>query len=181
MTATAPSARRHPGAIDTAHSDSRVLGTPPDGQQGPREVRELQRHHHRRRGRHAVGHRRDRRDIAQHRQRTARRPRSRQTSSTPKPPRRDIRLDSPCGPTARRTFSTATWTIKGNTRPVTLNLEFNGASSGMGNGEVSRLRSVSVINRKDFSASTWTCRWRPVAPGDKVTITLDIEAVKQVA
>ena len=41
-------------------------------------------------------------------------------------------------------------TIKGNTRPVTLNLEFNGVSPGMGNGEVSGYEASVVINRKDF-------------------------------
>ncbi|OBA88358.1 hypothetical protein A5642_17310 [Mycolicibacterium mucogenicum] len=71
-------------------------------------------------------------------------------------------------------------TIKGNTRPVTLNLEFNGVSPGMGNGEVSGYEASVVINRKDFGVDLdLPMETGGAVVGDKVTITLDIEAVKQ--
>jgi polyisoprenoid-binding protein YceI len=71
-------------------------------------------------------------------------------------------------------------TIKGNTRPVTLNLEFNGVSAGMGQGEVSGYEASVVINRKDFGVDLdLPMETGGAVVGDKVTITLDIEAVKQ--
>ncbi len=71
-------------------------------------------------------------------------------------------------------------TIKGNTRPVTLSLEFNGVSPGMGQGEVSGYEASLVINRKDFGVDLdLPMETGGAVVGDKVTITLDIEAVKQ--
>ncbi|MDR3664672.1 MAG: YceI family protein [Mycobacterium sp.] len=71
-------------------------------------------------------------------------------------------------------------TIKGVTRPVTLNLEFNGVSPGQGYGEVSGYEASVVLNRKDFGIDLdLPMETGGAVVGDKVTISLDIEAVKQ--
>ena len=72
------------------------------------------------------------------------------------------------------------FTLKGVTRPVTLDLEFNGVNPGMGHGEVAGFDATVVLNRKDFGLD----RDMPLETGgtvigDKVTITLEIEALKQ--
>jgi polyisoprenoid-binding protein YceI len=70
--------------------------------------------------------------------------------------------------------------IKGVTRPVTLNLEFNGVSPGQGYGEVSGYDASIVLNRKDFGIDLdLPMETGGAVVGDKVTITLNIEAVKQ--
>lgn len=70
--------------------------------------------------------------------------------------------------------------IKGVTRPVTLNLEFNGVSPGQGYGEVSGYEASIVLNRKDFGIDIdLPMETGGAVVGDKVTITLNIEAVKQ--
>jgi polyisoprenoid-binding protein YceI len=70
--------------------------------------------------------------------------------------------------------------IKGVTRPVTLNLEFNGVSPGQGYGEVSGYEASMVLNRKDFGIDIdLPMETGGAVVGDKVTITLNIEAVKQ--
>ena len=71
-------------------------------------------------------------------------------------------------------------TIKGVTRPVNLNLEFNGVSPGQGYGEVSGYEASVVLNRKDFGIDLdLPMETGGAVVGDKVTITLNIEAVKQ--
>ncbi|MGB8406726.1 MAG: YceI family protein [Mycobacterium sp.] len=71
-------------------------------------------------------------------------------------------------------------TIKGVTRPVTLSLEFNGVSPGQGYGEVSGYEASVVLNRKDFGIDLdLPMETGGAVVGDKVTITLNIEAVKQ--
>ncbi|MDY6997720.1 MAG: YceI family protein, partial [Actinomycetota bacterium] len=42
------------------------------------------------------------------------------------------------------------FTLKGITRPISLDLEFNGVSPGMGHGEVAGFEASVVLNRKDF-------------------------------
>ena len=70
--------------------------------------------------------------------------------------------------------------IKGVTWPVTLNLEFNGVSPGQGYGEVSGYDASIVLNRKDFGIDLdLPMETGGAVVGDKVTITLNIEAVKQ--
>jgi len=72
------------------------------------------------------------------------------------------------------------FTLKGVTKPVTMTLVFNGTSPGMGRGEVAGFDASVVLSRKDFGIG-------PELPldgggtmiGDKVTITLAIEALKQ--
>jgi polyisoprenoid-binding protein YceI len=71
-------------------------------------------------------------------------------------------------------------TLKGMTNPVSLDLEFNGVSPGQGYGEVSGYEASVVLNRKDFGIDIdLPMETGGVVVGDKVTITLTIEAVKQ--
>jgi polyisoprenoid-binding protein YceI len=42
------------------------------------------------------------------------------------------------------------FTLKGVTKPVSLDLEFNGVNPGMGQGEVAGFEASIVLNRKDF-------------------------------
>ena len=71
-------------------------------------------------------------------------------------------------------------TLKGVTRPVALDLEFYGGNPGMGHGEVAGFEASVVLNRKDFGIDIdLPLETGGAVVGDKVTITLEIEAVKQ--
>ncbi|KUI30617.1 hypothetical protein AU196_13955 [Mycobacterium sp. IS-1742] len=71
-------------------------------------------------------------------------------------------------------------TIKGRTRPVTLALEFSGTNPGMGQGEVAGFDASVVLNRKDFGIDIdMPLETGGAVVGDKVTVTLEIEALKQ--
>lgn len=71
-------------------------------------------------------------------------------------------------------------TIKGRTRPVTLDLEFSGTNPGMGHGEVAGFEASVVLNRKDFGIEfDAPLETGGAVVGDKVTVTLEIEALKQ--
>ena len=73
------------------------------------------------------------------------------------------------------------FTLKGVTKPVSLNLEFNGVNPGMGHGEVAGFDASVVLNRKDFGIDIdMPLETGGTVVGDKVTITLEIEALKQV-
>jgi polyisoprenoid-binding protein YceI len=72
------------------------------------------------------------------------------------------------------------FTLKGITKPVTLDLEFNGTNPGMGHGEVAGFTASVVLNRKDFGIDIdMPLETGGAVVGDKVTITLAIEALKQ--
>jgi polyisoprenoid-binding protein YceI len=72
------------------------------------------------------------------------------------------------------------FTLKGVTKPVSLVLEFCGVSPGMGQGEVAGFEASVVLNRKDFGIDVdLPLESGGAVVGDKVTVTLDIEAVKQ--
>jgi polyisoprenoid-binding protein YceI len=72
------------------------------------------------------------------------------------------------------------FTLKGVTKPVSLKLEFNGVNPGMGHGEVAGFEATVVLNRKDFGIDfDAPLETGGAVVGDKVTITLDIEALKQ--
>lgn len=72
------------------------------------------------------------------------------------------------------------FTLRGVTKPVSLALEFNGVSPGNGEGEVAGFEASVVLNRKDFGIDIhMPMETGGAVVGDKVTITLDIEAVKQ--
>lgn len=72
------------------------------------------------------------------------------------------------------------FTLKGVTRPISLALEFNGVSPGMGHGEVAGFEASVVLNRKDFGIDIDVpLETGGAVVGDKVTITLEIEALRQ--
>jgi polyisoprenoid-binding protein YceI len=72
------------------------------------------------------------------------------------------------------------FTLKGVTKPVELKLEFNGVNPGMGHGEVAGFEASVVLNRKDFGIDIdMPLETGGAVVGDKVTITLEIEALKQ--
>ncbi|MHC3003306.1 YceI family protein [Gordonia sp. GN26] len=71
------------------------------------------------------------------------------------------------------------FTLKGITKPVTLDLEFNGTNPGMGHGTVAGFDAKTVINRKDFGIDIeMPLEGGGVVVGDKITITLEIEALQ---
>jgi polyisoprenoid-binding protein YceI len=71
-------------------------------------------------------------------------------------------------------------TLKGVTRPVALELDFYGVNPGMGHGEVAGFEASVVLNRKDFGIDIdLPLESGGVVVGDKVTVTLEIEAVRQ--
>ncbi len=71
-------------------------------------------------------------------------------------------------------------TLKGVTKPISLTLEFNGVNPGMGHGEVAGFEASVVLNRKDFGIDIdMPLETGGAVVGDKVTITLEIEALKQ--
>jgi polyisoprenoid-binding protein YceI len=72
------------------------------------------------------------------------------------------------------------FTLKGVTKPVSLELEFNGVNPGMGHGEVAGFEASVVLNRKDFGIDIdMPLETGGTVVGDKITITLEIEALKQ--
>jgi polyisoprenoid-binding protein YceI len=72
------------------------------------------------------------------------------------------------------------FTLKGITKPVSLQLEFAGTNPGMGHGEVAGFEASVVLNRKDFGIDIdLPLETGGAVVGDKVTITLEIEALKQ--
>lgn len=72
------------------------------------------------------------------------------------------------------------FTLKGVTKPVSLDLEFNGVNPGMGHGAVAGFEASVVLNRKDFGIDIdMPLETGGAVVGDKVTITLEIEALKQ--
>jgi polyisoprenoid-binding protein YceI len=72
------------------------------------------------------------------------------------------------------------FTLKGVTKQVSLDLEFNGVNPGMGHGEVAGFEATVVLNRKDFGIDIdMPLETGGAVVGDKVTITLEIEALKQ--
>jgi polyisoprenoid-binding protein YceI len=72
------------------------------------------------------------------------------------------------------------FTLKGVTKPVTLRLEFNGVNPGMGHGEVAGFEASAVLNRKDFGIDIdMPLETGGAVVGDKVTLTLEIEALRR--
>ena len=71
-------------------------------------------------------------------------------------------------------------TIKGVTRPVTLDVDFGGvATDPFGNVRVG-FSGIVTVNRKDFGL-TWNAALETggVLVSDKVTLTIDVSAIKQ--
>jgi polyisoprenoid-binding protein YceI/predicted dinucleotide-binding enzyme len=75
---------------------------------------------------------------------------------------------------------TGDFTLKGITKPISLALAFNGMSPGMGPGPVAGFSASVTLNRKDFGIDiNMPLETGGVVLGDKVTVTLDIEALKK--
>src|SRR6202171_359913 len=71
------------------------------------------------------------------------------------------------------------FTLKGVTKPVSLDLVFNGVNPGMGHGEVAGFEASVVLNRKDFGIDIdMPLETGGAVVGDQVTVTLEIEALK---
>ncbi|MBJ8339263.1 YceI family protein [Antrihabitans sp. YC3-6] len=71
------------------------------------------------------------------------------------------------------------FTIHGVTKPVSLEVEFNGVNEGMGNGPVAGFEAKTTINRRDFGITIDM----PLANGgavvgDKINLVLEIEVAK---
>lgn len=72
------------------------------------------------------------------------------------------------------------FTLRGVTRQVELAMEFNGVNAGAGNGPVAGFEATTVIKRKDFGITIdMPLDGGGAAVGDKIALTLDIEAVRQ--
>ncbi|CRK50648.1 conserved hypothetical protein [Rhodococcus sp. RD6.2] len=72
---------------------------------------------------------------------------------------------------------TGDFTLHGVTKQVELTLEYNGVNPGMGNGPVAGFEASTVLNRKDFGISIeMPLEGGGAVVGDKITITLEIEA-----
>jgi polyisoprenoid-binding protein YceI len=71
-------------------------------------------------------------------------------------------------------------TIRGVTRPVTLDVEFNGRATSPWGAEVIAYSAQTTINRKDFGLN-WNLALEAggVTVGEKVKISIDAEAIKQ--
>lgn len=71
------------------------------------------------------------------------------------------------------------FTCKGITKTISLALEFTGTSSGMGRGEVAGFAASVVLNRRNFGIDVnMPIKSGGVVVGDKITVTLDIEALR---
>lgn len=74
---------------------------------------------------------------------------------------------------------TGDFTLKGVTKSVDLKLEFNGVSPGMGQGPVAGFEATTVINRRDYGIDfEMPMQTGGAVVGDKITISLEIEAGK---
>jgi polyisoprenoid-binding protein YceI len=72
------------------------------------------------------------------------------------------------------------FTLKGVTKPIAMTLVFNGVNPGMGRGEVAGFEASIALSRKDFGVGPETpLDGGGTIIGDKVTMTLAIEALKQ--
>jgi polyisoprenoid-binding protein YceI len=72
------------------------------------------------------------------------------------------------------------FTLRGVNKPITLDVAFNGVNPGMGHGEVAGFEASVVLSRKDFGIDIeLPLETGGTVLGDKITITLDIEALKR--
>ncbi|ABK72435.1 YceI family protein [Mycolicibacterium smegmatis] len=72
------------------------------------------------------------------------------------------------------------FTLKGITKPVSLNLVFDGVNPGMGHGAVAGFEASVVLNRKEFGIDIdMPLETGGAVVGENITITLNIEALKQ--
>lgn len=68
------------------------------------------------------------------------------------------------------------FTIRGVSKPVSLEVEFLGVNPGMGNGPVAGFEAKTVINRRDFGITIdMPLPDGGAVIGDKITLTLEVE------
>ncbi|MBF6339982.1 YceI family protein [Nocardia abscessus] len=68
------------------------------------------------------------------------------------------------------------FTIRGVTKPVSLEVEFLGVNLGMGHGPVAGFEAKTVINRRDFGITIdMPLPDGGAVIGDKITLTLEVE------
>ncbi|BDT94712.1 MULTISPECIES: YceI family protein [Nocardia] len=68
------------------------------------------------------------------------------------------------------------FTIRGVTKPVSLEVEFLGVNPGMGQGPVAGFEAKTVINRRDFGITIdMPLPDGGAVIGDKITLTLEVE------
>ena len=73
------------------------------------------------------------------------------------------------------------FTLRGVTRPVSLEVEYVGTNPGMGHGPVAGFEAKTVINRKDFGLSLdMPLEGGGAVIGDKITLTMEVEVGLQV-
>ncbi|MEV0029735.1 YceI family protein [Nocardia sp. NPDC050793] len=69
------------------------------------------------------------------------------------------------------------FTVRGNTKPVSLKVEFLGVNAGMGNGPVAGFEATTVVSRREFGLDIdMPLPDGGAVIGDKITLTLEIEA-----
>lgn len=72
------------------------------------------------------------------------------------------------------------FTLKGVTKPISLDLDFYGVSEGMGGGPVAGFEASVVLSRKDFGIDIdMPMQSGGAVIGDKVSVTINVEAVRQ--
>ncbi|MGY1899730.1 YceI family protein [Nocardia gipuzkoensis] len=72
------------------------------------------------------------------------------------------------------------FTIRGVTKPVSLEVEFLGVNPGMGHGPVAGFEAKTVINRRDFGITIdMPLPDGGAVIGDKITLTLEVEVGQQ--
>lgn len=68
------------------------------------------------------------------------------------------------------------FTLRGNTRPISLEVEYVGTNPGMGHGPVAGFEAKTVINRKDFGLTIdMPLEGGGTVVGDKITLNFEIE------
>ncbi|WP_278261797.1 YceI family protein [Nocardia sp. AG03] len=72
------------------------------------------------------------------------------------------------------------FTVRGNTKPVSLEVEFLGVNPGMGNGPVAGFEAKTVVSRREFGLDIdMPLPDGGTVIGDKITLTLEIEVALQ--
>ena len=171
--------------FDLSHSQRQLPRPPPHGVQGPWPVREMGRHARARRaGSDAVaarGH--DRCGLDRHEgRRSATSTCARPTSSRSRSSRRSRSRARRSSGRRRRYKVTGDLTIHGVTKSVTLEVEGGDRVKDPWGGTRTGFSAKTSISRKDFGL-TWNVALEAggFLVGDKIEITLEIEAVKKAA
>ena len=80
-------------------------------------------------------------------------------------------------PSGENFVLTGDFTLHGVTKSIEMKLEFNGVNPGMGAGPVAGFEATTTITRRDFGISIdMPLEGGGAVVGDKITLTLEIEA-----